>query len=176
MSSGSGYNKVMLEFVDKKNTTLGVMPVDEIHRQSLAHRSVIVLVHDKQDRVYIHKRSPQKRFYPGRWDVAASTHVLAQQAHRDSAALALEKKLQVRAAHLTLCSTLAADINTGWEFIFIYRATALSAEPRPNPGQVQDGMYIDYDEFTALIEKFPEQLTPALVHCFSCGLLWPAKG
>lgn len=161
-----------VEIVDLQDRPLGVLPLAEAHRQHLPHRSVLVLVFDADNRIYLQKRSSRKTLYPGRWDISATGHVRAGESRRDAAARQLEEELRIRAARLDMVAEYPAGPDTGWEFTTLFRATGIQGEPSPNPDEVEGGMYVDADELAALATGFREHMTPALVGCHEAGLVF----
>lgn len=162
-----------IEIVDLQDRPLGVLPLAEAHRQKLPHRSVLILVFDAQNRIYIQKRSSRKALYPDRWDISATGHVRSGESRHDAAIRELEEELRIRAARLDLVADFDAQPDTGWEFVTLYRATGIQGTPSPNPKEVADGMYVDSDELAALVSGFREHMTPALVGCWEAELIFP---
>jgi len=165
----------LIEIVDASDTPLGVMPLDEAHRQALPHRSVLVLVFDAAGRIYLQRRCRAKALYPGRWDLSATGHVQAGESRQDAAMRELEEELRVRASKLTLLAEVPASLETNWEFVSLYSASGILGEPSPNPDEVMDGMYVDRDELAAMAENFREMLTPALVGVYEGGFIFPLE-
>lgn len=50
---------------------------DECHYQGLWHKAVAVFIINSKNQVLLQKRSPQKKLWPGMWDISAGGHVLA---------------------------------------------------------------------------------------------------
>ncbi|BBD07647.1 NUDIX hydrolase [Desulfovibrio ferrophilus] len=152
------------------------MPLDEAHRQALPHRSVLVIIYDKDERIYVQRRCRSKAIYPGRWDLSATGHVKAGESRLGAALRELEEELRVRASNLTLLAEVAACPETNWEFVTLYAASGVVGAPSPNPDEVMDGMYLDRDELEAMVENFREMLTPALVAAWEGGYIYPLEG
>jgi isopentenyl-diphosphate Delta-isomerase len=162
----------LVEIVDAQDRPLGVVPLVEAHKQALMHRSVMVLIHDSDNRVYLQRRSPSKKIYPGFWDLSATGHVKAGEAREDAARRELREELGIEANRLVLLSAVPASKATGFEFVTIYSAGRIDTLPTPNPEEVEDGAFLDPDEVRFLVENFEELLTPALLHAHSQGLIF----
>lgn len=165
----------LIEIVDSGDHPLGVMPLDEAHRQALPHRSVLVVIYDGPGRVYLQRRCRSKAVYPGRWDLSATGHVQAGESRHGAAMRELEEELRVRASKLTLLVEVPACAETNWEFVALYAASGVVGEPSPNPDEVMDGMFVDRDELDAMVQNFREMLTPALVGAYEGGFIFPIE-
>jgi isopentenyl-diphosphate Delta-isomerase len=156
----------LVDIVDGNDRPLMVMPLTEAHRQSLYHRSVLILAYNPQGKLYLQKRGPQKALYPGRFDLSATGHVQAGESRLDAAARELYEELGLRAKTLTLLDTAPATRETGYEFVTLFSAGRISETPRPNPEEVAGGMFVDRTELDALVQNYRDMLTPGVVHFF----------
>jgi len=164
----------MVDVVDAANRLLMVMPLAEVHRQSLCHRSVLILVYDPQGRLYLQKRGPQKSLYPGRFDLSATGHVRAGEALADAAARELHEELGITAPSLKLLDTAPATRETAYEFVTLFSIGRTGDPPRPNPDEVAGGMFADATELAALARDYRDWLTPAVVYFFEKKALFPS--
>ena len=88
-------NKInYVEVVDDFDRPLAKMNIAEAHRQSLKHRSVIVLLYNSSGQLYLQKRSSTKKQYPSRWDVSASGHVFVTESRKDLVEAVPDSRLQ----------------------------------------------------------------------------------
>ena len=159
-----------VEIVDAAGRPLAVVSAGEAHRQSLPHRSVLVLVYDGRDRIVLGRRPPNAQAYPGRWDLPVRGHIAPGEAARDAAqrlAEAYSPGLGGVYAHM---SKLTASQATNFEAVSIFRYTA-----RMRPDHTGRVLSANRDELAALAQDFRELLTPDLVQAFESGLLFTAK-
>lgn len=166
-------NVELVDIVDERDRLLMVMPLSEAHRQALYHRSVFVLVFNPRGKLYLQKRGAGKNLYPGRFDLSATGHVQAGESREDAAARELHEELGLRAPSLTVLDAAPATRETAFEFVTLFSAGRLSAPPRPNPGEVAGGMFVDEAELAALVRDYRDWLTPAVVHFFGKKALFP---
>jgi isopentenyl-diphosphate delta-isomerase len=166
----------LVDVVDESDRPIGVLPLTEVHRQGLYHRSVRVAVFDRQGRVYLQKRSSAKELYPGRLDLSATGHVKAGEAREAAALRELHEELGLTADRLHHVADVAGSPDTNFEFITLYTAGRLDAQPRPNPAEVESGFFADRSELDFLMTNYRDQLTPGLVHSLEKGLLFPVEG
>ncbi len=163
-----------VEIVDGGDRPLAVMSLSEAHRQSLRHRTVLVLVYNPEGKVYIQKRSRSKRLYPGRWDISVSGHVLANESREDAALRELDEELGIRQVNLKFWRAVEAAPETGYEFVTLYSAGLVDQNPKPRRGEVEGGFFADPGEISYLVSDFRDQLTPGLVYCWKKGLIFPS--
>jgi isopentenyl-diphosphate delta-isomerase len=162
----------LVDIVDENDRPLMVMPLAEAHRQSLYHRSVLVLVFDPRGKLYLQKRGPHKSLYPNRYDLSATGHVQAGESRLAAAARELEEELGLRAKTLVQLDTAPASEQTGYEFVTLFSAGRSAEPPRPNPREVAGGMFVDRVELAALVRDYRDCLTPGLVHFFNKNSLF----
>lgn len=166
----------LVEVVDTKDRTLGVMPLDEVHKQSLMHRSVLILVYNMKNELYLQKRGKNKSLYPGRLDISASGHVKQGESREDAAIRELYEELGLRADRLTRLHEIPASNDTHFEFLTLFSAGKFSQPPTPNPDELDGGSFVDPDELDFLVNEYRDTLTPGLVYCYEKKLLKLSKG
>jgi isopentenyl-diphosphate Delta-isomerase len=165
-------HKEYVEIVDSQNQPLAVMDRDEAHRQGLFLRSVLVIVHDMQNRLLLQKRHPSKRVYPGRWDLSATGHVLAGESALDAAYRELEEEMGIEAPRMKLAAFINAGPETDFRFVYLFNAGKMSIVPGPDSGEVEDITFIDRQDLHSLVKEFPDILTPGLVYMWKRQLLF----
>lgn len=161
-----------IEIVDSMNRPLGVLSREDVHRQGLFHRSVLVLAYDLKNRLLIQKRHPSKKIYPGRWDLSATGHVLAGESTVEAAYRELEEEVGIVPSRIRHIITINGSQETNFEFVYLYSAGKISSPPSPNPLEVEDITFIGQDDMQSLVREFPDILTPGLVHFWRYRLLF----
>lgn len=169
-----GGNRIeLVEVVDDTDTPFAVMPLTTAIEQSLYRRAVLVLVYDRQGRLYLQRRSRNKSLYPSRLDLSATGHVRAGESREDAASRELEEELGLTGRRLTLLASVEASHHTSYAFVSLYSAGAVDKEPQPSSDETEGGFFVDAEEITALVKDFREQLTPGMVYFWERGLLFP---
>jgi isopentenyl-diphosphate delta-isomerase len=151
------------------------MDLVEVHRQSLKHRSVIVLLYDNNGKLYLQKRSSEKKQYPGRWDVSASGHVYAKESVKDAAFRVLNSKLGIQNTNIRDITELKASSETGYEFITIFVLDKINTVSAPNSDEVESGYFYSISELDWLLRECRELLAPTLVYLNDIGMLYKIK-
>ncbi|WP_031484213.1 NUDIX hydrolase [Maridesulfovibrio frigidus] len=169
-------NKInYVEVVDDSDRPLARMNIAEAHRQSLKHRSVIVLLYDSSGELYLQKRSSTKKQYPSRWDVSTSGHVFVTESRKDAAHRVLWTELGIQNAKIKELDKIEASSETGYEFITIYILAKMNVVSTPNPDEVERGYYYSANELDWLIRECRELLTPTLVFLHELEMLYKMK-
>ncbi|GAB7080636.1 NUDIX hydrolase [Megalodesulfovibrio paquesii] len=163
----------LVEAVDSRNRPLAVMPLQVVHAQQLFHRSVRIMVYNPAGKLYLQKRSRNKSVYPGRWEISASGHAQAGESQEDAARREVAEELGIHVERLSLRLEIPATPLTAFEFITVFSAGLVHAVPRPNPEELDGGMFVDADEMDYLAREYLDVLTPGLVHLYEHKLLFP---
>lgn len=169
--SNNSQSAELVEVVDKNDRPLIVMPLDEVHRQSLMHRSVLILVFNMKNKLYLQKRGKNKSLYPGRFDVSASGHIKQGESREDAAIRELHEELGLRTDRLTRLYEIPASNDTHYEFLTLFTAGKFAHNPTPNPEELEGGQFVDPDELAFLVNEYRDTLTPGLVYCYEKQLL-----
>ncbi len=159
----AGQEKELLEVLDQSGKPFLVMHRDGVLRQRLRHRVALVCLRDPEGRIYVHKRARGRSAYAGLWNVSASGRVLAGEARHDAALRELAEELGISGLELTLTARIEPSAATDNAEISLYCTHFVSAVPRPNPDEIEQGMFVDRDELDALVRDMPHLLTPALI-------------
>lgn len=165
---------IQIEVVDRNNRPLTSMDIKEVHRQSLRHRSVIILIYDNEGKLFLQKRSQREKLYAGRWDISISGHVNTGESTEKAALRKLEQDLDIRNAALKLIKEIQASSETGYEFISLFILDKLNTEPKVSE-EADSGYFYSESELDWLIREYRELLMPSLVFLNDQGLLFKFK-
>lgn len=161
-----------IEIVDDFNKPLAILNIKDAHRQTLPHRSVIVLVYSPGGQLYLQKRSRNKRLYPGRWDVSASGHVYVGKSLEETAIDELRRELGIKADKVCEIARFNASSQTGNEYLAVFTLEKFIGDPVLDLEEVEDGYFYSKSELEWLIRDFRELLAPALVFLNDQGILF----
>jgi len=164
----------LVEVMDRHNRVLAAMPVSEVRRQQLCHRSVVILLHDEAGRLFLRKRPAARRQGPERWDLPVRSPVFRGEAVQDAATRALEQTLGIHAERMRLVQVLAPSLENGNEFLHVFALT------RPEGGATQgqpgesDSYFFGHEELRCLLKDFSE-LVSARFHLLARTLKLPKR-
>jgi 8-oxo-dGTP pyrophosphatase MutT (NUDIX family) len=82
--------------VDNHNRVVDTKPRSVMRQMNLPHRATYVLVFDKYQRLFVHKRTQNKDIFPGYFDIAAGGVVVKGETYRQSAERELFEELGIR--------------------------------------------------------------------------------
>lgn len=164
-----------VEVVDKNDHPFTRMDINDVHRQSLRHRSVVVLIYNSQGKIFLQKRSSQKRLYSGRWDVSAGGHVHAGESREAAALRELQYELGIKNGNLRLISEIEASSETSYEFLTVFILDKINSVPAPNPEEVESGYFYSESELKWLVQEYRDLLAPSLVFLYDRKILFKFK-
>jgi isopentenyl-diphosphate delta-isomerase type 1 len=144
-------NDELLWEVDEQDRVVGPRARGEIHGLGLRHRAVHILVFNDCDEILLQKRSEAKDVNPGLWDTSAAGHVDWGESYDDCAVRELAEELGiVSPSPLRFLFKLPASVQTGWEFVQVYRAVH-SGTLQPNFDEIDACRWFDMAELDAWV-------------------------
>lgn len=152
----------LIEVLDENARPFMLMPRAAALAQRMAYQVVLIVVRDRQDRIYIHRRADAKKNYAGLWNVSASGFVKAGEALEDAAVRELSEELGITGLSITLVATVGPSADTDWGRISLFVSSPANILVNPDPKEISAGMFVDEDELKALLRDMPEMLTPGL--------------
>jgi len=136
-------------------------------------KSVFVLIYNKQGKIFLQRRADNKVLAPGMWDISAATHVGADEALEAAAERVILKELNITSAALQYQRSQQVSIDEATLWCSIYTASIGTKTLKPNPEEVQDGLFADAEEIQSLYEHFPDMLTPVLIWAIETNSIFP---
>ena len=152
----------LIEILDEQSRPLMIMPREAALAQRLPYQVVLVIVRNREEQVYIHRRAERKKTYAGLWSVSASGLVKAGEAVKDAAVRELSEELGVTGLPISLVATADPSPETDWARVNLFVSSPANTIITPDPKEISAGMFVDEDELTALLRDMPEMITPAL--------------
>jgi isopentenyl-diphosphate Delta-isomerase len=152
-STGEG---PLVEVMDSHNRVLASMPVAEVRRQQLCHRSVVILLYDETGRLFLRKRPRLRGQGPERWDLPVRSPVFSGESVQDAATRALETMLGIHAERMHLVQVIAPTLENGNEILHVFSLA------RPEGGTIQGqqdetaSYFFGPEELRCLLKDFSE--------------------
>ena len=163
--------------VDEDNRPLAVMSPEQVHLQGLRHRGVMLLLKDRQGRLALRRLPSDHPLHPGRWDVAGSGHIGFDEAAEEAAERHLPTisgdQANLLRGGLRHVHDLTNGAGTENERVEIFEAELTDLAARALAGDLAF-LFVDQDEFLALVSAYPDQLTPDLLRVWETRLHDPA--
>lgn len=145
------------DVVDENDNVIGFATRKEIHAKSFYHRSVHMLVFDREGRLFLQKRVLTKDENPGLWDTSAAGHVNMGEDYFAGARRELQEELSIT-ADLVPFLRFKACAETFWEHVTIYTCVT-SQEIVCDPSEISEGRFWSIPEIKDSIRENPEQFT-----------------
>lgn len=152
----------LFDVVDSDDRVVGTATRGEVHARGLWHRALHVLVFNGVGQVFLQKRSMAKDMAPGCWDSSCSGHLDSGEDYDVAAVRELGEELGLTnlAGPPPRWFRLAACVETGWEFVWVYRL----AHEGPfvlHPAEIDAGEWLAPAEVTRRIAANPVAFAPA---------------
>jgi isopentenyldiphosphate isomerase len=103
----------LFDVVDTDDRVIGVARRAQVHARGLRHRAVHILVLNREDKVFLQKRSKAKDSHPGKWDSSASGHLDSGEAYAAAAIRELHEELGIGPVRVEEIGRLPAGEITG---------------------------------------------------------------
>lgn len=148
--------------VNNNDQSLGAMEKMEAHEKGVMHRAFSVFIFNNDGEMLLQKRADEKYHSPGLWTNTACSHPRT-------------KEKTIDAAHRRLIEEMGFDCDIEEAFSFVYKANVgaglienefdhvfigySDAIPKPNPDEVSDFKYVDFDWLLEDIEANPDGYT-----------------
>jgi isopentenyldiphosphate isomerase len=162
----------LFDVVDAQDRVTGQLTRREVHARGLRHRSVHILVRNRDGQVFLQKRSMLKDLFPGVWDSSAAGHVGAGEDYDGTAARELAEEIGCRPERpLQRLFRIEAREETGQEFVWVYRAESegpftLQAE------EIDRGDWFAPAEIDRWVAERPQELAPAFRYIWPRARKW----
>jgi 16S rRNA (adenine1518-N6/adenine1519-N6)-dimethyltransferase len=152
-----------IQVVDENDRPLRGAPMDEVHKDGLLHRIVIVILKDPEGRVLLQKRGPHVSTNPNTWDASAAGHVDEGEDYLTAALRELEEEVGVKGIELKEAAYYKSEDRFEWRklnrFRKIYTAVIPSDTPiKFNPEEITEVRWFSLDELYDLVENHPSEI------------------
>jgi len=147
----------IFDIVDQNDRVIGQASRREVHKNLWLHRSVHILVFNKQMDLFLQKRALTKDENPGYWDSSASGHVSSGEDYLTSAHRELEEELGIT-GNLRPFLKFQACQETFWEHLQSYICIT-DQTIRINPQEIIEGRYWNLEELQTKVQGNPEIFT-----------------
>lgn len=142
--------------MDQLGRVLAAMPLGEVRRQQLCHRSVVILLYDDTGRLFLRKRPAQRGKGPERWDVPVRSPVYSGESLQDAATRAMKTILGIHAERMRLMQAIVPSLENGNEFLHVFSlARPEGSTIQGQPGEA-DNYFFGPEELRCLLRDFSE--------------------
>jgi isopentenyldiphosphate isomerase len=157
----------MLDIVDENDNIIGKDTKENKLKNNLITRNVVIFVLDNENRILIAKRSPTKKSFPNRYDLAACGNVKAGETYKQAAKRELKEELSIE-INLKFLKKIFNEFEEKGNVIKYFTGIFLglfSGEVKLNE-EFTELKRMNIEEIQNLIDKNQDLFTPGLVRDF----------
>jgi isopentenyl-diphosphate delta-isomerase len=148
--------------VNNNDQSLGTMEKMEAHEKGIMHRAISVFVFNTSGEMLLQKRAGEKYHSAGLWSNTACSHPRTAEKTADAAHRRLKEEMGFDCELEEAFSfTYKAHVGEGlteheYDHVFVGHS---DEKPDPDPDEVSDWKYVDFDSLMEDIENNPDAYT-----------------
>ena len=148
--------------VNEKNEPIGTMPKLEAHNDKTPlHRGFSIFLFNTKRQLLLQQRSMKKKTWPGVWSNSCCGHPMINESPVNAAKRRLQLELGITASKIIMILphyryTFTKDKIVENEFCPVMIGVTKD-QPIPNPDEIGDIAWIDWDKWLSEITKNPEK-------------------
>ncbi len=155
----------LVVLVDDQNNVLGTKPKDEVHtKDTPLHRAFSLFLFNSKKQLLVTKRAASKKTFPGVWTNTICGHLAPNESTVQAATRRLKEELGITGAEVKEVAPYRyrfADKNGIVENeICPIHVGHFDGTPTPNPSEVDDWKWIDWNVFLEEIKTNPAPYSP----------------
>ncbi len=148
--------------VDDRDVAIGTMPKLRAHELGARHRALSVLVHDRQNRLLLHRRAEAKYHSGGLWTNTCCSHPRPGEEVQAAASRRLQEEMGIACALHPLFRmqyrVQVSDRLIESEFLHVFGGCH-EGPPSPHPDEVSDWRWVSLPDIAADVERHPQHYT-----------------
>ena len=153
----------LVEVLDQSRRVVALLPVADVVRQKLCHRTVAILLFDEQGRLTLRRQGSPTTARPGHWDVPARGPVLAGESLQEAATRTLETVLGFHSERLRSVLELPAGPENNNEYLTVFSLTRSDQPVSLGEGRDPGDYAFTAEELLCLLRDFRELVSPRFV-------------
>ena len=151
-SAANGGDVEMFPIIDEEGLVIGRAERSYCHGGSrLLHPVVHLHLIDRQERIYLQKRSMKKKLLPGKWDTAVGGHIMYGEAITEALYREAREELGLDAFNPIFIKSYRWDTAVDAEFVNVFAAVG-NLNPVPDMDEVEQGRWWSIPEIEKKLE------------------------
>ncbi|MBU1230921.1 MAG: NUDIX domain-containing protein [Proteobacteria bacterium] len=155
-STSSDEDSRLVEVMDRRCQILAAMPISEVYRQQLLHRSVVILLYDDAGRLLLCKRPGLRGLGPERWDLPVHSPVFSGESLQDAATRTLNASLGIHAERMRLVQILPPGLENANEFLHVFTLIRPEGSAQHSQQDESSSYYFSSEELGCLLKDFSD--------------------
>lgn len=145
----------MLDTYDRQGRFLGVRSRSYCHSEGVScyHKCVWIWITDGKGRFLVQKRSMQKRFMPGLWDMPSAGHIGSGECAINACVRETEEELGIRFAKERFCfkGEICSESLHEFGMVYLLVSDLSEGEVKLDMQEVEQIKWLDYEGFKSLL-------------------------
>jgi isopentenyl-diphosphate delta-isomerase len=154
------FDEVVL--VNEHDVAIGTMDKLRAHELGVRHRALSVLVHDRRNRLLLHRRASSKYHSGGLWTNTCCSHPRPGEPVHDAAVRRLREEMGISCALMPLFSmryrARVSERLIESEIVHVFGG-CFDGEPEPDPSEVAEWRWTPFAEVASDIDRHPRRYT-----------------
>lgn len=147
-------NQEWLPVVQDDGQVIGMATRAYCHSGSgVLHPVVHLHVLDRFGRIYLQKRSMNKKCQPGKWDTAVGGHIDYGETVQEALMRETQEELGFNRFNPIAIKNYIFEFEKDREMVFVYAAVGNAFPIRPNPEEIDEGRFWTQEEIDAAMGK-----------------------
>lgn len=145
----------ILDVVDENDRVVGQAPRGEAYARRLRTRCAFILVRDAEDRIFVHRRTPQKLVFPSHYDMFVGGVVGTGETYDETALREAEEELGVTGLpqpERRFTFLYETPEHTWWSAVYEVRCTLPVA---PQESEIDWHAFLTEEELTRRLDEWP---------------------
>lgn len=157
-----------IQVVDEDDNPIRGASMEEIHREGLRHRIVIVILKDSDGRILLQKRGPTMATNPNVWDASAAGHVDEGEDYLTAAKRELHEELGIDNLALTEVDYYKTEASYDWRQLNRYKKVYTAVIPsdtefKLHPEEITEVKWFTPKELAKFISEKPDEIVGGFV-------------
>ena len=86
----------IIEVVDSSGNFVRLAKRGEVYEQGLLHKAVNVVLFTPEKKIYLQRRSANKKSFPNFWDISVAEHLKPRESYKNAAVRGLLEELSIK--------------------------------------------------------------------------------
>jgi isopentenyl-diphosphate Delta-isomerase len=86
----------IIQIYNEENKPIGCASRSNAHKLGLWHRTIHIWIYNSKGEILVQKRSREKIFYPGKWDISIAGHLSCKEKILDTAAREVKEEIGLK--------------------------------------------------------------------------------